>query len=432
MDVQAVGGAAALNAEKAQQWLAARIGVGKDELKNMLDATIFVDPFRAHLYDVAKGLTDADRGAIAASQAGLEKRLIFGARLTEAQAKGDEKLAKQIIDEAAGHGVSDLKAFKPLTEAEQSALAREIDGLVKELQTTTDPARKAALTKSIGEKQAMINASHPEAYLGGGVRIQVTGRAEDVKKFENLFPGAGKLGPGTESAAQRLIAVLSEGKFFDEAIATLRKPAADTIEVAGALKDLGKHGARACEVAGRGGAATEELIEIGTRMDLLSKAAKRPDFVKSLGDAAQMDRLIEHATGLLEQAKAEVETAVKELEKTAKVTEISAEELDKLRAWTSFQLKYAQAAQAVNATLPASLEAFHQLIRDLEKDDTSKGDDKDKGNRSNQPAPTPQSSPDGGSDVRVPLAPAPDPADGQPPDGQHGDQPAQQPAPAAQ
>jgi hypothetical protein len=433
MDVQAVGGAAALNAEKAQQWLAARIGVGKDELKNMLDATIFVDPFRAHLYDVAKGLTDADRGAIAASQAGVEKRLIFGARLTEAQAKGDEKLAKQIIEEAAGHGVGDLKAFKPLTEAEQTALSREIDGMIKELQTTTDPARKAALTKSIGEKQALINASHPEAYLGGGVRIQVTGRPGDVEKFDKLFEqeGAKGLGTGTETSAQRVIAVLSEGKFFDEAIATLRKPGADTIEVAGALKDLGKHGARACEVAGRGGHATEELIEIGTRMDLLSKAAKRPDFVKSLGDAAQMDKLVEHATGLLEQAKAEVETAVKELEKTAKVTEISAEELDKLRAWTSFQLKYAQAAQAVNATLPASLEAFHQLIRDLEKGDTA-GDDKDKPNKSNQATPPPPSSPDGGTAAWHPPMAAPDPEDGKPPDGQPGPQPADQPAPATQ
>jgi hypothetical protein len=325
LDVQAVGGAAALNAEKSEMWLAKRLGIERGQPKNVLDATIFVDPTRAHLYDVIKELTEADRAAIGASQAGLEKRLIFGSRLAEAQAKSDGKLAKQIIEEAAAQGVSDLKAFKPLTEAEQSALAKEIDGMVTELKQT-HAGRKAALTKQIGEKQAIIGASHPEAYLGGGVRIQVTTRPGDAEKFEKA--GVKMLGP--ETAAQRLIAVLSEGKFYDEAIASLRKPAADTIEVAGALKDLGKHGARACEVAGRAGEGGEALIEIGAQMELLSKAAKRPDFVKSLGDAAKMDKMIEHATGLLEQARGEVAKAVEELSKTAKISEISAEELDKL------------------------------------------------------------------------------------------------------
>ena len=249
--------------------------------------------------------------------------------------------------------------------------------MVTELKQTQDAGRKAALTKQIGEKQAMINASHPEAYLGGGVRIQVTMRPGDAEKFDQA--GVKMLGP--ETSAQRLIAVLSEGKFFDEVISTLRKPAADTIEVAGALKDLGKHGARACEVAGRGGAAAPEMVEIGARMELLSKAAKRADFVKSVGDAAQMDKLVEHATGLLEQAKGEVSKAVEELSKTAKITEISAEELDKLRFWTSFNIKYAAAAQAVSQTLPASLEAFHQIVREAEER-AAKGDTEAKDRKS--------------------------------------------------
>jgi hypothetical protein len=422
MDVQAVGGTAALNAEKAQQWLAARLGSGKDELKNLLDATVFVDPTRAHLYDIVKDLTEADRAAIAKSQAGLEMRLIFGSRLAEAEAKADTKLAKQIVEEAAGHGITDLKAFKPFTEAEQAAIAREIDGMVKELKTTTDPSRKAALTKSIGEKQAMINASHPEAYLGGGVRIQVTMRPGDAEKFEQA--GVKMLGP--ETSAQRLIAVLGEGKFFDEALHTMRNPAADTLEVAGALKDLGKHGARACEVAGRGGAATEELIEIGTRMELLSKAAKRPDFIHTLGDAAQMDKLVEHATGLLEQAKAEVEKAVSELKKTAEIAQISAEELDKLRAWQSFSIKYGAVAQGVNATLPASLEAFHQLVRNIENENAGKDDEESKRRKNNQ-SPPPPASPDGGTSGKAPPAPAPNPGDG----GQPDQAPAQQPVPTA-
>jgi len=45
---------------------------------------------------------------------------------------------------------------------------------------------------------------------------------------------------------------------------------------------------------------------------------------------------------------------------------VSAEELAKLRFWTSFELKYAAAVELLGQTLPASLEAFHQTIRELE------------------------------------------------------------------
>jgi len=45
---------------------------------------------------------------------------------------------------------------------------------------------------------------------------------------------------------------------------------------------------------------------------------------------------------------------------------VSAEELAKLRFWTSFELTYAAAVELVDRTLPASLKALHQTIRELE------------------------------------------------------------------
>jgi hypothetical protein len=420
LDVQAVGGAAGLNAEKAQQWLMARLGVGKKEMEELLDASILIDPTRSHLYDMAKGLSEADRSAIEATQTGLEMRLMFGVRLFKANANGELELADKIIAQAKAHGIDGLRPFEPLSDAKQLATAREIDGILKELQASTDPARNKDLVKKIGEAQAQINASNKETYLGGGVRIHVTTRVDvekgidDAKKLGTEFP----TGRMTPTAAQRVMAALNEGKFFDKAIRTMKDPAATISDVADALKDLGKHGQRACEVAGgRGGTANAELMALGDRMKLLADYAKRPGFRSTLGDAAKMDEMVKHATQLLEQAEAEVGTAVTELQKTAEIAQVSAEQTDNIRAWLSFQLMYTQVAQKVNATLPASLEAFHQILRNIENDD-GKGDNNDKANQSNQPAPAPQSAPNGGTNGKSLPAPAPNPEDSKPPDGQ--------------
>ncbi len=138
-------------------------------------------------------------------------------------------------------------------------------------------------------------------------------------------------------------------------------------------------------------------------MEALAKEAKTPEFIQNIGKAGEMDKMVEKATGLLENAKAEVDKAVTELKKTADVAQISAEELDKLRAWTSFQIKYAQMAQVVNQTLPAALEAFHQSIRDLENDSVDKDDKaKKKAPDPGQPTPAP-----GGGSSKAPPQPAP-------------------------
>ncbi|HSI79028.1 MAG TPA: hypothetical protein VK919_00110 [Solirubrobacterales bacterium] len=365
LDIQAVGGEAALNAERGKQWLAARVGCGKEELKHVLDATIFVDPTRAHLHQVIQGLSEADRAAIDAASSGLQQRLQFASRLAEAEAKGDAKLAAEITAEAAERGIADLKPFKPFTDAEQAAMARQIDGLVNELESVTDPARRAQLVKEIGEKQAMINASNPEAYLGGGVRFWVTGRPGDVEKLEAA--GAKLLSGPT--AAQRIVAALDEGKFFDQAMAAARKPAQRLTEVADALKDIGKHGARACQVTGVAGGASEQLAALGARLELLAKAAKRADFLKALGDPQQLERLIAHAEDLLAEARHQVRHGISELDSAARIVEVSADDLAKLRFWTAFDLKFAAAGNAIEASMPAVREALQQKLRNLEEEE---------------------------------------------------------------
>src|SRR5262249_29248771 len=148
------------------------------------------------------------------------------------------------------------------------------------------------------------------------------------------------------------------------------------------------------EVAGRGGAAAAELTAVGKRVAELAELAKTPEFIESLGEAAKMDQEVAKATALLGEAKAEGSKAVEGGLKAAKGAEISAQELEKLRWWTSFDLKYAAMTQKVNQTLPASLEAFHQAIREAEqraaKDGTKTpdpGTPDGGGGSSKQPAP---------------------------------------------
>ena len=134
------------------------------------------------------------------------------------------------------------KGFKPLSAGEAKTLSGQVDGMVKELETTTEAARKAELVDKIGKAQSQLNASNPEAYLGGGTRIWVTERdAADLA-------AAGVQLETPLAMQQRVTSALTEGKFFDQAISTLRKPGANADEIAGALKDLGKHGERVTSV----------------------------------------------------------------------------------------------------------------------------------------------------------------------------------------
>jgi hypothetical protein len=360
LDIQAVGGEASLMADKANHWLAGRLGCGEEELKTILDAAVFVDPTRAHLYDVAKGLDPADRAAIMAKQAGYDKQFIFAARLHEAQAKGDLEAVARITAEAQAAGVTPWKGFKPLSASEAKTLSGQVDGWVKELETTTDAGRKSELVEKIGQAQSQLNASNPEAYLGGGTRIWVTERdAADLA-------AAGVSLETPLAIQQRVTSALTEGKFFDQAIATLRKPGANAAEIAGALKDLGKHGERVAAVLKAPGSSAGPLVEVGNKLKLLESQAKSGELIARLGSASAIEKEVAAANALLGQLKAESSAAIKALEAEAKAANITAEQLQALQDWTRFNIKLGAAADQVSGVMAAWVEAIHTMLRAAE------------------------------------------------------------------
>jgi hypothetical protein len=112
----------------------------------VLDATVFVDPTRSHLADLAKDLPEAARKAIDAKTAEVQKSLIFAERFQTAKKEGAEA-PKRVTEEAEAAGIKagDLEKlgskYKPLSTAEQGDLAKEIDGWMKQLKDAggTDP-----------------------------------------------------------------------------------------------------------------------------------------------------------------------------------------------------------------------------------------------------------------------------------------------------
>ena len=88
---------------------------------------VFVDPTRAHLYDVAKGLEPADRAAIMARQAGYDEQFIFAARLHEAQAKGDAEAVARGSRRGPGRGRDAVEGrFEPLSGEESKVLSGQV------------------------------------------------------------------------------------------------------------------------------------------------------------------------------------------------------------------------------------------------------------------------------------------------------------------
>jgi len=364
LDIQAVGGEAAANAEKAKQWLAGRLGVGASdqELKSMLDATVFVDPLRSHLADAVKDLAPEVRAQITKRSSEYEKQLIWAQRLQAAESHGKEAV-ERVMQEARDAGVTPWKGYKPLSVAEQAALAKDIDGLMAKLKAAG--GKDTGIIEEISRKQAQINAANPEAYLGGGVRFWVTGRPGDIEEFAK----AGIKIADEATVHQRIIAALSEGKFMDEAIATIRKGGATAEEIGAALKDLGKHGDRMAKVLTvPGSTASYELIEISARLELLAKAAKPGgNLRRAIESAAELEKVIQHANSLIGQLRSQSSAALKTLEAEAKMANVAASEMAKIQFWTRFDLKLQAAADAALRSLGALSEATKASIRAAEQ-----------------------------------------------------------------
>jgi hypothetical protein len=369
LDVQIVSGTASALQQKAESWLAGRVGKDIEGAKKLLDAEIFVDPFRSHFFDVIKDLDDAVRKEIAERMGDYERRMIEGARIKKAG--GIESPAgRKIADESPIR--NPFLDFEPLSPAEQKKVAGLIDGWMAELKEAKSAEQKASLVEKIAKSEAQINASHPDKYIGGGVRVWVTGRegeaaAEDVEKLAKAV----NMDPADllkASAAQRVSAALAEAKWLEAAAKKLSVPSVSTPEEIGALAkavtDVGKHGARAAGQLSRAGAPNAEILEaLFEEMTRLHKSD-----TKTIAAAIEAGRLREIEAGIisqLERIRTATKTAVEGLGTELKSLSDTAESMAEWQAVLLWQTRYAAIVDDAVIKTSAGMKILHKLLEEL-------------------------------------------------------------------
>ncbi len=362
LDVQVIGGAASELQQKAEGWLAGRLGTDVKGAKKLLDAEVFVDPTRSHLIDVIRGVPDDMKAAISGKMAAYEKSMVFGARLKEAEKAGKDAVEK-VLKEARDAGVEPFKDFVKLSSGEQKRLAGQIDTWMVELEKTTDAAKRAELAERIAKTQAMINASHPDAYVGGGVRVWVTGRegSADVEEIAKaLGMSADELRAST--AAQRVVSSINEGKWIDAAVQQL-KVGGTAEELTKSVSNIGKHGARAAEVLRAPG-----RTNVGRLEELMQELLKYKKLeVADLKAAVQQGRLPQMKTeiaALLDSLRSETSAAIKALEAEAKAANIPAKEMAEFQSWVRWQGRYAALVDSAKSATAAQLEALRLAMQE--------------------------------------------------------------------
>jgi hypothetical protein len=347
LDVQIVQGTAAELQEKAEAWLASRTGRDVEGAKKLLDAEIFVDPFRSHFYDIVKGLDDAARKQIAEKMGDYERRMIAGAEIRKAGGAGTEA-GDKAIKEWADKGVKEpFLDFEPLSPGEQKKAAGMIDGWMEQLKNAKTVEDKAPLVEKISKAQAQINASHPDAYVGGGVRAWVTGREdalEDVKKLAeavNMTPEELL----KVSKAQRIMASLNEAKWLEAALGRLRKAtigeAHDVGKVAKDVTDIGKHGARGAGQLSKAGAPNADALT-GLFVQLeYYKTLPSDEIAKAIAEG-RLVQIEGEVSALLQQLKRATKTAVDGLGTEMKTFASTADDMAKFQALLIWQTRYAE------------------------------------------------------------------------------------------
>jgi len=365
MDVQIVGGTAGELQQKAEGWLAGRMGTSSDRAKVLLDAEILVDPTRAHLIDLMKDIGEDARAQIQAEMATWEQQMIFGARLQKAGPEGSEAFEKVMAD-AKAKNVTPFKGFEPMSPGEQKRASTLIDGWMTELKNTKDTAERLSLAKRIGKTQAQINASHADAYVGGGVAIWVSGRDVDINKMAEAL----RLDPADlakVTAAKRISAALSEGKWLDAAAAQLQSPKGATgKQLTGAVNNIGKHGARVAKVL-----QVEGKTNIGRLSQLMEtlegyrymKVGELETIVKQ-GDLALLRQELD---GLLGSLSGEADAAIAILRKDAATVEVSLADMAEFQSWLSWQGKYRAVADLARDATAAEVRVLETALQEAQR-----------------------------------------------------------------
>ena len=180
-----------------------------------------------------------------------------------------------------------------------------------DLRDPTKEGLRATRVKEVSRAQALIDASHADSYVGGGVAVWVTGRGDllDPLSDVNKIAKALNVDPADLvkfSAAQRVSAALAEGKWIDAAVNSLNTPGVGNIE----QLDEGRVRHRQARRSGRAGApgaghdgrrpthpvsmgtlesyakaTVTDLTEIGTSGDLAMMRGEIARILDALGSA---------------------------------------------------------------------------------------------------------------------------------------------------
>jgi hypothetical protein len=336
LDVQILGGTAAELQQRAEGWLAGRMGTDVKRSKKLLDAEIFVDPTRAHLIDLMRDVGEDVRAQIQGKMATWEQQMILGARLREA-----EKLGKDAVDKVMREAgdIKPFAGFEALSPAQQKQSAALIDGWMTELKDPANASRKGELIEKVAKTQAQINASHADAYVGGGVAVWVSGRDVDVAKIaEGLNVDPSDLAKVT--IAQRISAALSEGKWLDAAVQQLKTGAGGNIDdLTKAVRNIGKHGARAAEVLKVPGAANTGRLDYLMEV-LQSYKAVEPAQLKDLVTSGDLALMRGEITRILNGLSSETSAAIAALQKEAGGINVSLAEMADFQSWLKWQARF--------------------------------------------------------------------------------------------
>jgi hypothetical protein len=360
VDVQIVGGAAAELQTKAEGWLAGRLGTNIKGAKNLLDAEIFVDPFRAHLIDIMKDIAPAVRERISAKMGEWERRMVYGAKYKTAL-KESQQAADKVLKEAESLNIKPFMEFEPLSANEQKRVAGLIDGWMGKLRSGEgDPDE---LIEMISKAQASIGASHADMYVGGGVRVWVTGRDEDVAKL------AAAIGMDPEvlksaASAQRVIAALTEAKWFEAAAKRLHAPSAtdDLAKLAKDVSNIGKHGGRAAQQLGKAGAPNGSQLD--ALFEQLWKFKEMPaDELTARITGGELGQIRNEIDGLLGTLKTQTRSAVDGLASEIKAMNLPADEMAEFQKWLKWQAAYATLVDASRQATGAYIDALHAALQ---------------------------------------------------------------------
>jgi hypothetical protein len=283
-DISLLGPKSSANRDAVRAFMAARAGVAEDQLGTLLLADFFTDPRRLHLYDLLKPELRAE---IAKRAERTAEANIFAKTLSDAEKAGNKELAAQLREQMKALGVEEVP-FKPLGEADRSALYTKMDDLHTKLEEAVkngDEAAQKQLAGEIGDTQGLINAAEGGGYFSGGATSQLVTKPEGL-----LAPGAEVLD------AQKYTALLDQlPKLYGESNTLLRTGFVAGEDAVGAIKGVAKYGNRFRQLMSDLGV---QVAEEGKWNSLAERFQKLLHQAKGEADVTLLERLSSDAAGV--------------------------------------------------------------------------------------------------------------------------------------